>query len=72
MSYAIKMSDGRTVAGFRTANDAALWIHEQWPNAAIGHSGGLDDGGDRTLFWEDGNAAWNDDGRRALGAIVVL
>ena len=37
--------------------------------AVIGHDGDLSEGGDRTLFWSDEDAAENDDGARAMGSI---
>jgi hypothetical protein len=37
--------------------------------AVVGHPGDLSEGGDRTLFWGDEDAAESDDGARAMGSI---
>ncbi len=67
-SYEISYSDGRSATA-ETYDAAVETLRNEYPEAEIGHSGDLEDGGDRTLCWACEEDSKNDDGRRAVAAI---
>lgn len=69
-TYAVKHSHGVTNAGFATYDDAIAAVREVYGDCAIGHSGDIEDGGERTLVWSDEDAARDDDGSRAVCSIT--
>lgn len=68
--YTISYADGSQSEPHDTYTRAVASIRAEFgANVVIGHSGDLQDGGDRTLFWSDGRTADNDGGEHALGEI---
>lgn len=70
-TYAIKHSHGRTETGFATYEDAIAAVRSVYQSAAVGHSGDISDGGERTLVWADEETAHESDGSRACAVIVA-
>lgn len=64
----VSYTDGRT-ADFDNYDAAVDAIEAQYEDAEIGHSGDLQDGGDRTLCWADEANSVNDDGANAVASI---
>lgn len=64
----VRWSNGRCVGELTYAEAEALILAE-YPDAEIGHSGDLTDGGDRTLAWADEAASENDAGQKAVASI---
>lgn len=64
----ISYTDGRT-AEYDSYEAAVGAIEAQYEDAAIGHSGDLTDGGDRTLCWADLASSVDDDGAHAVASI---
>ena len=52
-----------------TYGEAVRIIREEYPDAAIGHAGDLEDGGDRTIAWRSAEDAEGDSGARSIAAI---
>lgn len=71
--FSIRLGNGRALyvhtAGVE-GYDEALSLARSEGATVTEHSGDLSDGGDRTLCWASEDEASNDDGRRALCAIV--
>lgn len=70
-TYAIKHSYGQTETGIGTYEEAVSRVRSVYPNAEIGHSGDISEGGERTLCWIDEETSKNDDGSRACCSIQV-
>jgi len=71
MTYRISYADGRPDVECETYGDAIATIESEYGlDAEIGHSGGLDEGGDRTLCWADEESSVNDDGARSVAEIL--
>jgi hypothetical protein len=69
MRYVVSFAAGRPDKQFPTYAAAVAALTAEWPEAEIGHSGDLLDGGDRTLCWPNEKASINDDGLRAVATI---
>lgn len=69
-AYAVRWADGATERHVTYA-DAVAVIRARHPDAAVGHSGDLRDGGTRTLAWASDADAEGDDGARAVAQIEV-
>ena len=69
MSYKITYRDGR-IAVWPEYDDAIADILHDYPDAEIGHSGDLEDGGDRTIAWETEEDSINDDGANSIASIT--
>lgn len=70
MRFVVDWSNGRRDV-VDTIEEARREVLAKYPDAAIGHSGDLGDGGDRTLCWPDEASAENDAGERAIAEILV-
>jgi hypothetical protein len=68
-TYEIRHSDGRVDGGFATVDDAAIALQREYPTLFWGHSGDLDDGGERTLCWASLRDSEDDYGSSAVAAI---
>lgn len=69
MTYTIKFASGgreETYPTYEAAKDAVLKI---WPEAEIGHSGDLDDGGNVTRCWRNEQESIDDSGYAAVASI---
>ncbi len=67
--YEIRWTGGLIERDFGTYAKAIEWVLLDYEDAVIGHSGDLQDGGDRTLCWRTEDDAANDDGQRAVCSI---
>ena len=77
--YMVMYTDGRVVSGLQSYEEACEEVRQEAPSGqraagtsrmVIGHSGDLEDGGDRTLCWMDTQLAENDDGAKAVAEIT--
>jgi hypothetical protein len=70
-TYRITFADGQPPIDVDGWNNVEPTLRAKYGHAVlIGHDGDLSDGGNRTLFWSDADAAADDDGTRALGSVV--
>jgi hypothetical protein len=71
VGFSLRFSNGQRsiFATYEEAEEAARAV---WSDAAIGHSGDIVEGGERTLIWPSAKLAENDDGSRACASIVRL
>jgi hypothetical protein len=72
MGYAVKHSNGRKTEFFGTYEEAEAAVRRVYTDPAIGHSGDIADGGERTLVWADEASSVNDAGARAVASIERL
>ena len=69
-SFKITHSHGITEIGIETYDEAVDRVRAVYgAECEIGHSGDCEDGGNKTLCWQDTETAENDDGSRACCAI---
>lgn len=69
-SFRIIHSHGLTETGIQTYDAAVAKVREVYgTDCEIGHSGDLEDGGGKTLCWQDTASAANDDGSLACCSI---
>jgi hypothetical protein len=72
MGYAVKYSHGGKTEFFATYEEAEAAVRSVYTDPAIGHSGDIADGGERTLVWADEASSVDDAGARAVASIVRL
>ena len=70
MAFSVNLTSGK-VETFETLDAAKAHINRLYPEAEIGHAGDLEDGGDRTLCWENEQDSVNDAGQKAIANITV-
>jgi hypothetical protein len=68
--YEISFAHGDKPALYTTYEDACEILKEIYgEDIVIGHDGDLENGGDRTLVWENEKDAYNDDGKNSIASI---
>ena len=68
--YEISFANGDKPALYTNYEDACEILKElHGEDIVIGHDGDLENGGDRTLVWENEKDAYNDDGKNSIASI---
>jgi hypothetical protein len=68
--YEISFSNGDKPAFYTNYEEACGVLQEIYgEDIVIGHDGDLENGGDRTLVWENEKDSENDDGKNAIASI---
>ena len=70
-TYKIEWANGQSEMGIPSISAAEAIIYAAYPDAEIGHSGDLSDGGDRTLAWATEEDSVDDDGAHSCCEIMV-
>ena len=69
IGYEVAWAHTSATETYETYEDAQAAVTAVHPDAAIGHDGDIDGGGERTLCWVDEETSRDDDGVRACCSI---